>query len=81
MRGYNVLGAGFDIENNKYAAWNHWPNVDANVFPDITATVASSLKNLIAQGAEHPQMCKGVEVLGRFLEACEALKGRRCRVR
>ena len=81
MRGYNVLGAGFDIENNQYAAWNHWPNITAKAFPSITPQVASSLRNLLAQGADHPQMCRGVGVLVRFLEACEALKGRRCRVR
>ena len=30
-RGYDILGAGFDIESDVYDSWNNWPGAPASV--------------------------------------------------
>ena len=80
LRGYAVLGAGFDIDADKYASWNHWPNIAKEVFPPYTPQVAACMKNLYMNNSS-PHVCRGVGVLVRFLEACEALPGRKSEMR
>ena len=70
-RGYNVLGAGFDIEAGKYDGWCHWPGAPSGVFPESLKEVASVVRSLQAN-RDHPHWCRGVGVLVRFVEACEA---------
>ena len=72
MRGYTCLGAGFDVENDVYDGWNHWPGVASTAFPDTWPQVAMNMKALWAQGKDSPYACRGVGVCVRFLEACEA---------
>ena len=76
MTGYNVLGAGFEIERDQYSGWNNWPvTADAErIFTDELQQVTRCMRNLLTQ-TDHPHMCRGVGVLTRFLEMCEALKG------
>ena len=73
MRGYAILGAGFDVAADKYDGWTLWPGVPDNVFPPCLGDVSAAMKNLYMKGKDHPHACRGVGVCVRFLEACEVL--------
>ena len=74
-RGYNILGAAFDVLADNYADWSKWPGVDHTLFPENLPQVKAAMARLAA-AKTHPHCCRGVGVCLRFLEACEVLDKR-----
>ena len=73
-RGYNVLGAGFDLEADNYSGWGLWPGGPARAFGSHQLPgIKKGLKKIWDAGPDHQHFCRGVGVLLKFLEHYEAL--------
>ena len=73
-RGYNVLGAGFDLEAGNYSGWGLWPGGPARAFGSHQLPgIKKGLKKIWDAGPDHQHFCRGVGVLLKFLEHYEAL--------
>jgi hypothetical protein len=73
-RGYNVLGAGFNLLEDQFADWCQWdtsPDLDPAVWPANAEQVLSALRRIL-QDPNHPHWSRGVGVLVKFLQACQA---------